>query len=57
MTDYGVQSTGYVRKPLSVILSEIEASMTTEFGPGVIQTSQSPFGQLNGLMADLVAEV
>lgn len=57
MTDYGVQPTGYVRKPLSVILSEMEANMITEFGPGVIQTSQSPFGQLNGLMADMVAEI
>lgn len=57
MTDYGVQPTGYVRKPLAVILAEIEASMITEFGPGVIQTPQSPFGQLNGLVADLVSEI
>lgn len=54
---YGVQPTGYVRKPLSVILAELEAAMATEFGPGVIQTPQSPLGQLNGLMADLLAEV
>lgn len=54
---YGVQPTGYVRKPLSVILAELEAAMVTEFGPGVIQTPQSPLGQLNGLMADLLAEV
>lgn len=57
MTVYGVQPTGYVRKPLSTILSEIEAQMVTEFGPGVIQTSQSPLGQINGLMADLISEV
>jgi hypothetical protein len=57
MTEYGVQKTGYVRKPLAVILAELEAAMITEFGPGVIQTSQSPFGQLNGLAADLVAEI
>lgn len=54
---YGVQPTGYVRKPISVILAELEAAMVTEFGPGVIQTPQSPFGQLNGLMADLLAEI
>lgn len=54
MTDYGVQPTGYVRKPLDVALAELEAAMVTEFGPGVIQTSVSPFGQLNGLMADLL---
>lgn len=57
MADYGVLPEGYVRKPLSVILTELEASMVTEFGPGVIQTSQSPLGQLNGLMADLLAEL
>lgn len=57
MSDYGIQPTGFVRKPLSVILAEIEAAMITEFGPDVIQTSQSPFGQLNGLMADLISEV
>lgn len=57
MTDYGIQPTGYVRKPISVILAELEAAMVTEFGPGVIQTPQSPLGQLNGLMSDLLAEV
>jgi hypothetical protein len=57
MSNYGIQPTGYVRKPISVILAELEAAMATEFGPGVIQTPQSPLGQLNGLMADLIAEV
>ena len=57
MSDYGVQPTGYVRKPLSVLLSEIEAAMITEFGPGIIQTAQSPFGQINGLMADLASQL
>lgn len=50
---YGVQPTGYVKKPLAVHLAEIEASMVDLFGPGVIQTEQSPLGQLNGLYADL----
>lgn len=54
MTVYGVQPTGFVRKPLSTILAEIEANNVTEFGPSVIQTSQSPLGQINGLMADLI---
>lgn len=54
---YGVQPTGFVRKPLPVILAEIEAGLITEFGPDVIQTSQSPLGQINGLMADLIAEL
>lgn len=57
MTDYGVQPTGYVRKPLAVHLAELEAKMVSEFGPGVIQTEQSPLGQLNGMMADLLDEL
>lgn len=51
---YGVVPTGFNRKPLAVILSEIEGSLITEFGPHVVQTSQSPLGQINGLMADLI---
>ncbi|MDO9417044.1 hypothetical protein [Pararhizobium sp.] len=56
MTEYGVQPTGFVRKPLAVILSEIEAFLITEFGPGVIQTSQSPLGQINGIFADALVK-
>lgn len=56
MTDFGVQPTGFVRKPLGQILAEIEAGMITEFGPNVIQTAQSPLGQINGLMANLIAQ-
>lgn len=57
MTDYGVQPTGFVRKPIAVILAEIEAALITEFGPGLIQTSQSPMGQINGLFADYAAQL
>lgn len=57
MTDFGVVPTGFARKPLGTILAEIEASLITEFGPDVIQTSQSPLGQLNGLMTDLIAQL
>lgn len=57
MTDYGVQPTGFVRKPLPITLSEIEASLITEFGPQLIQTSQSPLGQINGVMADLITQL
>lgn len=56
MSDYGVKPTGFVRKPLSVILAEIEEAMITEFGTEVIQTSQSPFGQLNGVFAELTSK-
>lgn len=54
---YGVVPTGFSRKPLATILSEIEASLITEFGPEVIQTPQSPLGQINGLMSDLIAQL
>ncbi len=57
MTDYGVLPTGFSRKPLAIILAELEAANVTQFGPGVIQTSQSPLGQLNGLMADAINQV
>lgn len=57
MNDYGVINAGFNRKPLAVILAEIENQNITEFGPDVVQTSQSPLGQINGLMADLIAEL
>lgn len=53
---YGVTVNGFNRKPLSVILSEIEQSNIAIFGPGVIQTPQSPMGQLNALRAALIAQ-
>ncbi len=56
MTDYGVQSTGFVRKPLDIVLAEIEAALITEFGPGVIQTPQSPLGQINGIFSEALAK-
>lgn len=57
MTDYGVLSTGFSRKPLTTILAEIEAALITEFGPGVIQTPQSPLGQVNGIFAEAAAKL
>jgi hypothetical protein len=55
MTTYGVTSSGFVRKPLAQILADIEAKAASPdlFGPGVIQTPESPLGQLNGLMASI----
>lgn len=54
MTEYGVVTTGFSRKPLTVIIAELEAANIIFFGPGLIQTSQSPMGQLNGLRADAI---
>ena len=56
MTTYGVVPEGFRRKPLSQVLAEIEASLITEFGPDVVQSPQSPLGQLNGLFANLVTQ-
>ncbi|RIY00223.1 hypothetical protein D3218_13135 [Aureimonas flava] len=55
--NFGVQPTGFVRKNTAQILDEVEQQLVTEFGPGVIQTPQSPLGQINGLFADLVSEL
>lgn len=52
MSEYGILPTGFSRKPLTQILAEIEALLITEFGPGVIQTPQSPLGQVNGIFAE-----
>ncbi|WP_395175040.1 hypothetical protein [Roseibium alexandrii] len=57
MSEYGVTPTGFVRKPLDVILAEQEAAMRDAFGPGVIQTADSPFGQLNGVLAEFAASL
>ena len=57
MSDYGVQPTGFLRKPLTQTLKDIELNMLDVFGAGVIQTSESPLGQLNGIFADTVNDL
>lgn len=54
MTTYGTTPVGFVRKPLADILATIEEKAEVVFGAGVIQTPQSPLGQLNGLMASII---
>lgn len=53
--DYGVLPTGFNRKPLAVILAEIEEAARGVFGAGVIQAAETPLGQLNGLLASILA--
>lgn len=53
---YGTVATGFARKPLSVILAELEELNIGIFGPTVIQTAQSPLGQWNGLRADAITQ-
>lgn len=57
MSDFGVTPQGFVRKGLQDILSEREAANLTAFGPGIVQTPQTPTGQLNGLWSDAEAEI
>lgn len=52
---YGTTPTGFFRKPLTVILDEIEEAARGVFGLGVIQSEESPLGQLNGFCASLIA--
>ena len=54
MTTYGTTPVGFVRKPLADILADIEGKAAQVFGSGVIQTPESPLGQLNGLMASIL---
>ena len=50
---YGVTPTGFSRKPLLTLLGEIQEKAKEVFGEGVIQTPESPLGQLNGMFASL----
>lgn len=50
---YGPLPTGFVRKPLLQILAEIEENAKQVFGENVIQSPESPLGQLNRLCASL----
>jgi hypothetical protein len=54
-TTYGATPQGFARKPLAQILADIEDKARLVFGSGVIQTPESPLGQLNGLMASIIA--
>lgn len=53
---YGVTPQGFRIKRQTEILADIEAKARIIFGPGIIQTAQSPLGQLNGLFSSLAAD-
>lgn len=57
MPTYGVVPEGFSRKPLGTTLAELEAANVAEFGPQVVQTSQSPLGQFNGIVADAIDDL
>jgi hypothetical protein len=54
---YGIISQGFARKPMEVILAEIEEANRLSIGRGVIQTAQSPLGQINGIFAEAAAKL
>lgn len=54
---WGVTPQGFRRPPLSVIKAWLENDMMTVFGPDVLQTAQTPIGQLNGLMAETITKI
>jgi len=54
---YGITNSGFSTKTLPEQLVELELANRAIFGSGVVQDPQSPLGQLNGLYADVSAEV
>lgn len=52
MSDFGLLTTGFVRKRLSDIKLEIEASLREKFGQGINLQAESVFGQLTGIAAE-----
>lgn len=57
MTTYGVTASGFVRKPLSVIIAELEANWITIFGPDVDMSASTPDGQWIGVRAAMQDEL
>jgi uncharacterized phage protein gp47/JayE len=49
---YGITTAGFVRKPRSVILAELEAAARVQFGADVDLSPGSPIGLMLGIFAD-----
>lgn len=56
MTTYGATPAGFFLKPVTQILSEINASCLTNVDPLLDTSPTSPQGQLNGIMAEKIGE-
>lgn len=52
MTTYGVTPTGFVSKPFTECLAEINALLQSIFGNGIDLSPSEPFGQLAAAMAE-----
>jgi uncharacterized phage protein gp47/JayE len=57
MADYGVTPTGFVRKPLDVILEEMAAEQRATIDPNLSSDADTVLGQLNGILADQLAQL
>jgi len=54
---YGVDSTGFVPKPLADIKTDLETGFKSVFGAGITVEPQSAFGQIIGLVSDRLADL
>jgi uncharacterized phage protein gp47/JayE len=52
MSSYGIQSTGFILKPLDVILSELNVEFKSIFGDTINLDPESPDGQINGIFSN-----
>jgi len=56
MTTYGVTPTGFVKKPLSTIKTEIEEYQRDQIDSNLNQLATALFGQINGVVGDKLRE-
>lgn len=54
---YGLTTTGFRRKPRTVIMTEMEAAARTAFGENVNLTERSPLGMFLGVLASSVDDI
>jgi len=57
MTEYGVTSTGFVKKTLDVLLSELQADERDKISAQLNLLATAVLGQLNGIFADKAREL
>lgn len=57
MTDYGVTSTGFVKKPLSVIREEIKTDLRNTISTELDLLDTSLLGQIEGIFSDKLREM
>jgi len=54
---FGLTSTGFVKKQLTDLKSELEAALRVSFGAGIKTTPDTQFGKLIGIISDRYEEV